>query len=68
MPPPVSDEASRHDPEEPVVPAHAGAPTGPQRDSEMLPQQQVFHDEGLPAPECDEPSAGEKQHSVQRAQ
>src|SRR5687768_16039449 len=38
MPAPVGDEASRHDPEHPVVPAHAGPPPGAQRDGELLTQ------------------------------
>ena len=57
---PVGDEASRHDPEQPVVPPHVGAPPGAQRDAELLPQEHVLHHEGLPTPKGDEPSADEE--------
>ena len=57
MPAPIRHEAARHDPEEPVVPAHARAPPGAQRDGELLPQQQVLHQERTPASECCEHDA-----------
>ena len=47
------------------MPAHAGTPTGAQRDGELLPQEQVLHHEGLPAPEGDESSADEERQPVQ---
>jgi hypothetical protein len=58
-------DVERHDPEVPVVPAQAGAPTGALRDAEPLPQEHVLHHEGLPTPKCDEPSADEERHPIQ---
>jgi hypothetical protein len=60
MAPPVGDETPRRDPEEPVVPTHAGTPTGAQRDGELLPQEQVLQQEGVPAPECGAHDADEE--------
>jgi hypothetical protein len=40
---PVRHEASRHDPEKAVVPAHVGTPASAQGDGELLPQQQALH-------------------------
>jgi len=61
----VGDEASRHDPEEAIGPVYAGTPTGAQRDGELLPQEQVLHHEGLPAPKGNESSADEERQPVQ---
>jgi hypothetical protein len=65
MPAPVGHEASRHDPAEPVVPAHTGTPAGVQRDGELLPREQVLHQERMPASECGEHDADEECHPIQ---
>ena len=51
MPPPVGDQAARHDPEEPVVLAHVGTPLAAQRDGELLSQEQVLQQQRMAAPE-----------------
>jgi hypothetical protein len=47
----VGDQATRHDPEKPVVPAQAGTSLGAQRDGELLPQEQILRQERVAASE-----------------
>ncbi len=63
MPAPVGAQALHHDPEQPVVPAHAGPPTGAQRHRELLPQEQVLQQQRAAITERPAEDAGEERHA-----
>ena len=60
---PVGAQALHHDSEQPVVPAHAGPPTGAQRHRELLPQEQVLQQQRAAITERPAEDAGEERHA-----
>jgi hypothetical protein len=63
VPAPVGTQALHHDPEQPVVPAHAGPPTGVQRHRDLLPQEQVLQQQRAAITERPAEDAGEERHA-----
>ena len=62
---PVGDEALRHDPEESVMPAHAGTPLSAQRHGELLPQEQVLQHQRTAAAERGTQKATEEREQIE---